>query len=518
MLKKMSHSAGVQQPRGEILFTTRFGYLFPELAKSDAAKLPVHPSTVGALKQLGNAMADIGTPSDEITTLNSNIPAVFTYLGQFIDHDITARTDRDTAVSRIGDDDQPGGENQPLDPDFIVENLFNGRRPQLDLDSVYGDGPGLLGIGTPSAMPDAEFLYDPLTLLLTVQEEGTFADLPRVERTAQIGDMRNDENVIVSQLHAAFLKFHNAIAQSLSPQLSPQSRYSRARQLVRWAYQYVVVHDYLKAVCAPAIVEEILLNGPRFYRPGFNDGEHFMPLEFSVAGFRFGHSMIRPFYQLNPTVQKKIMDILEVSRERPGEDDLLEQHSEGGYRLKSELQIDWENFVQFESQQPVRNLARRIDPLIAKGLFNLGFEEGPPGSILAHLAQRNLLRGFNLSIPTGQAIAKALGYKPLGQTELIDKEDNPQIRKALQTGGLIEATPLWFYVLREAAVQTGGNSLGVVGSTIVAETLIGLVKLDPNSYLNNGQHPVVEAGGIRVLPTRAPVASISDILEIAGVR
>jgi len=517
MLKNLSHADGVKQPQGEILFFTRFGYLFPELAASDAAKLPVHPNTIGALKQLGDAMADLGTPGEAIKSLDSHIPAVFTYLGQFIDHDITARTDRDSAVTRIGDDDQ-SGDNQPLDPSFVVANLFNGRRPQLDLDSVYGDGPGLLGNGVAGAMPDAAFLYDPETLLLKVQAAETFVDLPRAGRAAQIGDGRNDENIIVSQLHAAFLKFHNAIACGLPEHLSPQSRYTRARQLVRWAYQYVVVNDYLNAVCVPAIVEDILLNGPRFYRPGFNDGELFMPLEFSVAGFRFGHSMIRPFYQLNRDVQKKIMEILEVARERPEDSDLLEAHSEGCYRLKPELQVDWENFVAFISEEPVKNLARRIDPLIAKGLFELGFEEGPPGSILSHLAQRNLLRGYNLSIPTGQAIADALGYKPLGQDELVDCEENAAIRDALCAGGFVNATPLWFYVLREAAVQTGGNTLGAVGSAIVAETLIGLVKLDANSYLNNTQHPAVQLDGITVLPDCPPVSTIGDILTIAGVR
>lgn len=523
MLKHLSHAGGVK-PAEEILFSTPFGYMFPDLAANSAAKLSEQTATIRALLSLGNAMADPGEPhpGDEIPALNSNIPAVFTYLGQFIDHDITARTDRETGVSEIAGTDSNAAEIAPTPPEVVVQNLKNGRRPQLDLDSVYGDGPGLLGSGVAGSKTQAEFLYDPSTLLLNVQEGEGFIDLPRVQRAAQIGDMRNDENVMISQMHAAFLKFHNAIACSLPETLSPEQRYVQARQLVRWAYQYVVVNDYLNAVCASAIVGDVLLNGPRFYRPGFNDGALFMPLEFSVAGFRFGHSMIRPFYQLNRDTQAIIMNLLGVARERRaenGKEDLLEE-SYGQYRLKSKFMVDWENFVAFVSEEPVTNRARIIDPKIARGLFNMQLDGAPPNTMLSHLAQRNLLRGYSLSVPTGQAIARAMGYDPLDEAELIHNEADEAIREAIEEGGFGNRTPLWYYLLKEAAVQTQGNSLGAVGSTLVAETLIGLVKLDPNSYLNNAHHPAVQPDGIHVPASggEAVISTIADILVGAGLR
>lgn len=519
MLKHLSHAGGVK-PAEEILFSTPFGYMFPDLAAAESAKLPEQTATIRALLSLGTAMADDGTTDNEMADLNSNIPAIFTYLGQFIDHDITARTDRETGVSEIAGTDSNAAEITPVDPQTVVQQLKNGRRPQLDLDSVYGDGPGLLGPNAPGSHTQAQFLYEEDTLLLKVQSEPGFVDLPRVQRQAQIGDMRNDENLIVSQLHAAFLRFHNAIACSLPEHLSPQHRYIQARQLVRWAYQYVVVNDYLKAVCAHTIVDDILFNGPRFYRPGFNDGELFMPLEFSVAGFRFGHSMIRPFYELNRQVKKNIMDLLGVAKERQ-QNDLLEEFCHGQYRLRRELVVDWDNFVAFVSEEPVTNVARRIDPRIARGLFNLGLDNAPSGSMLAHLAQRNLLRSYSLSIPTGQAIAKAFGFTPLGSQELIDQEADRNLRAALEEGNFGDRTPLWYYVLKEAALQTNGNSLGAVGSSLVAETLIGLVKLDPNSYLNNAQHPAVQPDGIHLSKgygETAVISSIADILVFAGVR
>ena len=526
MLKNITHAGGINAAESgespeEILFNTPFNYLFPELVEQPENKLPVAASTIDALKNLGNAMADAGEPGQEIRELNSNIPSIFTYLGQFIDHDITARTDRETNISTIGDENDNVKEGlQPVPPQEIVNNLKNGRRPYLDLDSVYGDGPTLINNSPVGANTEADFLYEDGNLLLRLQEYDGLVDLPRSGRKAEIADMRNDENVIVSQLHAVFLKFHNVIASGLSPYLSPQQRYIKARQLVRWAYQYIVINEYLKAVCDCNIVENILLNGPFFFRPGITGGVVFMPLEFSVAGFRFGHSMIRPFYQLNRQTEETVMKLLGVSKEREPDQDLLEKVN-SQYRLKKAFGVDWDNFVPFAYGEPIPNLARKIDPKIAQGLFNLQLEGAGPNTFLSHLAQRNLVRGYSFSLPTGQAVAKAFGLKPLMKETLIDQEPDQQIKQALEAGNFGNCTPLWYYILKEAALQTEGNSLGVVGSSIVAETLIGLVKADPNSYLNNFQDPAVQHDGIHITTSTGEivvVSTIGDIIACAGLR
>ncbi|MDY7020853.1 MAG: heme peroxidase family protein [Cyanobacteriota bacterium] len=528
MLKNISHAGGVnpkentEQAEEEILFSTPFGYLFPDLVigeNTESNKLPVDRSTIPALKKLGDAMADLGDPNQELKKFNSNIPSVFTYLGQFIDHDITARTDRETAVSIINIGDDVNDSLQPSDPELILKKLKNGRRPQLDLDSIYGDGPGLLPGGKVGTQTDAQFLYDSETLLLKIQEQDNFIDLPRQGRKAKIADMRNDENVIISQLHAAFLKFHNEVATNLPKHLSPQSRYTYARQLVRWCYQYIVINDYLRAVCEPNIVDDILLNGPRFYRSGCTGGEVFMPLEFSVAGFRFGHSMIRPFYQLNRQSQVKIMNLLGVSRERPEDSDLLENRG-GEYTLKEDFRVNWGNFVRFVYGQPIPNVARRIDPRLSQGLFDLQLDGARANTFMSHLAQRNLVRGYSLSLPTGQKAAMAFGLKPLTKEDLIEKETDQKLKSALEDGNFGERTPLWYYILKEAALQTDGSTLGALGSSIVAETLIGLVKQDPNSYLNHFHHPAVRRNGIRIprpYGRTAIINSIGDLLVYAGV-
>ncbi|ERT05265.1 animal heme peroxidase family protein [Lyngbya aestuarii BL J] len=530
MLKNISHAGGVnpqakerREQTEEILFSTPFGYMFPDLVmgeNTEANKLPVASNTVPALKMLGDAMADLGEAGAEMKKFNSTIPSVFTYLGQFVDHDITARTDRETEISMISIGDNANDELKPIDPQIILNKLKNGRRPQLDLDSLYGDGPALIPGGKVGANTEAQFLYEDESLLLKVQDLGKFVDLPRADRKAKIADMRNDENVIISQLHAAFLKFHNVIACTLPKHLSPQSRYIYARQFVRWCYQYVVINDYLRAVCDPNIVDDILLNGPRFYLPGFSGNSVFMPLEFSVAGFRFGHSMIRPFYQLNRQSQVKIMNLLGVSKDRPQESDLLEKNGDN-YQLKKSFSVDWENFVRFVPDEPIPNVARKIDPKISQGLFDLQLDGVRANTFMSHLAQRNLVRGYSLSLPTGQKMAKAFGFQPLTKEDLIDKEPNEKLKQALEYGNFGDRTPLWYYILKEAALQTGGNTLGAVGSSIVAETLIGLVKQDPNSYLNHLHNPAVRPNGIRIprLYGRASIInSIGDILSCAGVR
>jgi hypothetical protein len=489
----------------EILFHTRFNYMFPLLAANPECLLPAGANTQGALLALGTAMAtdDIAQPND------SAIPAVFTYLGQFIDHNITAQTDREIGISRIATPDGNVMDLTPLRSAEVAEKLINGRRPQLDLDSVYGDGPRL-GTGDNLGETEADVLFDHKTKLFRTVSIAPGFDVPRQDDgTAIIADMRNNENLNVSQMHCAFLVFHNKVAGALPASLSPDQRYIRARRLVRWAYQYIVVNDYLRTVCDPIVVEDILTNGNRYYST--DSDVAFMPLEFSVASFRFGHSMIRPRYNLNPThtglTGLPLSEILSVSS-------LLD----GSKKLKSEYIIEWHNFAPITGK-PNPQMARRIDPLISSNLGTLPNKlpgsNIPVGALLQHLARRNLLRGYLLSIPTGQAIAEAMDIHPLSQKDLTNGVPPGPIADAIVGGGFDTATPLWFYVLQEAKCQQNGNHLGSVGSRIVAETLVGLVRMDPASYLNNLQDPVIKPNGIEVAAGHV-IGTIGELLMYSG--
>ncbi|WP_420628413.1 peroxidase family protein [Candidatus Leptofilum sp.] len=515
MFSKVSHLEGLVE-EDEVLFSTPFDYFFPEAARSEACLLPTSEATWEILKHLADCMGDPGNP-DELPAedLDSTIPAIFTYFGQFIDHDLTARTDRDGSVTAIGN----GASVLPLNPDEVVSNLRNGRRPTLDLDSVFGDGPALVA----GAKTQSQILFDDaLRMHVYENEDGNHFDLPRGKRVnaegnisypAIIADARNDENVMISQLQTAFIKFYNAIYDTL-PGTNPEG-YIQARQLASWAYQHVVIHDYLKNVCDPNIVEDTLLNGPRFIGASVGRAGSFMPLEFSVAAFRFGHSMIRSSYELNNlTGNLELLDLLETGN-KP--DNFEQVDPDGSHQLISEWVIDWNKFVGADAQK-----ARKIDAKIARGLFSLG----RTGPILKHLARSNLVRGYNLSIPIGQAMCDAFGIFPLQPNQILDCGDVEDDCKAtsLNESWVDYRTPLWYYILREAAVQQDGNRLGELGSRIVSETIINLIKQDPNSFFNNCCHPAVEKDangnvtGVRVAEgENGLIATLQDILVFAGV-
>lgn len=508
--------------------STPFGYMFKGLqGRYPGAHLPVEPAAgvVASLKALGTAMVDQRSdPADA----DSAVPPIYTYWGQFLDHDLTANTDRDDDISIT---DLP---LQPLQPERVLRKLRNLREPRLNLDSVYGNGPEHSG-------KKDQVLYDGDGLQIE-EELSPFpfpdqvalagADLPRLEQKAQIGDGRNDENLIVAQLHLAFLKFHNQVLTWLDAhpdtEVPGDGRLARARQLVEWHYQWVTVHDFLKTIARPEDVDGLL---DRTIEPVFELREDtepekvFMPLEFSVAAYRFGHSMIRAAYDWNENFGAP------GSRESSAPFEFLFLFTgNGGLAGQSTLPGNWP--AQFErltgaeprpaqpqadgSPDPVpARFARKIDTRIAPPLATLaneGEQDGVPNSsdrirrILKRLAVRNLLRGYRLGIPTGQAVARELGITPLSREELLSfpdpsaQEASP-VDDALVDGGFLEDTPLWFYVLREAEVVEQGERLGPVGSRIVTETIIGQLRADPTSFVNQGWDPskgVTTDGGQQV--------------------
>src|SRR5262249_40927011 len=142
----------------------------------------------------GNLIPRATPESETDDEENFGIAAGYTYLGQFIDHDITF--DPASSLQR---------QNDP-------EALIDYRTPRLDLDNIYGRGPA-----------DQPYILEEGVILLRWGgpptrngKKSTARDLPRIKGTAIIGDKRNDENVIVSQLQGVFLQFHNVVAERLT--------------------------------------------------------------------------------------------------------------------------------------------------------------------------------------------------------------------------------------------------------------------------------------------------------------
>jgi heme peroxidase len=521
--------------------TTPFGYLFDSIKNDPAAHLPADdPATVAAvveaLRALGKALAEEPLPTDDVfgSAGNSTIPTVFTYLGQFVDHDLTANTDRGNELGNVSDFGL-----HPVAPDEVTEKLRNLRLPQLNLDSVYGDGPTFPGEPTTAAAD----LYDGIKLKVgTVAlaansgapaiagvriplEADLARDLPRdADGLATIGDARNDENLIVAQLHTAFLRFHNATVDWVRAHEShadERAVFTRAQQLARWHYQWIVVNDFLPTIALPGVVDQVLVEGNTLFEK--RAGEVYMPLEFSVAAYRFGHSMVRGGYDFNRNFGRP-------GRNRPSAtfNLLFTFTGRGGFFGATDVLpfnwvIEWDRFVETDPRFP-DHFARKIDTNLAPPLFTMANEVQGVGDttpdeirihdILERLAVRNLLRGYQLSLPTGQAVARALNLTPLSSAELkLDNSD--AINEALTSGGFLERTPLWYYVLKEAEVRADGNSLGELGSRIVVETIVGQVRNDDDSYLSRTPEWTPEQG-VR-LPDGQPVRTIKDLLRFAGV-
>ncbi|MUN63221.1 peroxidase [Kocuria sediminis] len=453
---------GVGAPRGSDIAITagrakegRFGVMFK--------KLPAFAPSDELLADLAQQMVDRTPPLADVSLSNDgfdnpDIPAGYAYLGQFIDHDMTL--------------DRTPMPLQEVDP----KGLTNFDTPFFELGSVYGRGP--------AADPQLYEPADPRRLRIGRNHDG-FPDLPRnPDGMAVIGDHRNDENLIVAQFHLTFLQLHNKL-------VDEGRTFDEAQRLVRWHFQWLIVHDFLPRIAGKTLVGSMLRprrGGPtgvdcKFYKPG-NLTRPMMPIEYSVAAYRFGHSMIRAEYEMHDAVTIPFFG-------NPSHD------LRGSRPLPTIARADWNYFfdVPGMSVPDDRNMTRLIDTKLA-----LPLDELPPtvvqhvdGAILS-LAHRNLLRGKRLGLPAGQDVARAMGVAPI-----------PNDRLGLTDPRWNGRAPLWFYVLKEAELL-GGRTLGPVGGRIVAEVILGILSLDRTSFLNapNGW-----------APERTPFQS-GDFLEMAG--
>jgi hypothetical protein len=409
-----------------------FGRMFGDLE-------PLNQQTNDELRELAQGMLE------EQPTIDNpkGTAAGITFFGQFIDHDLTL----DTAP-------QP---DAPVD----VNTLVNGRTFAFDLDSVYGGGP-----------QQSPQLYDGDKFKLGVATDGVSPDLPRNNGTAILVEPRNDENLIIAQIHLSFLRLHNELVdQGMS--------FDEAHDTVVNAYRYVVLNDYLPQIVGQDAVDAALKQPVKkgFYQPGKDTP--FTPVEFAVAAFRFGHSQVRNAYNIND----------ESGGVRVFDPVLPDLH--GGRQLPANLIIDFDNFfseLPREADDGPALIGRAIDTNISLSLFQLPIPgaEGGGDNVLAF---RNLLRAKFYDMPSGEAVAEAMGFEPL-------RDANGNLVPPL----FPEGTPLWFYILREAEVTSGGAELGPVGGGIVAEVFVDLLRSDDQG----GKHqkkinlPDVSGGDFRI--------------------
>lgn len=431
---------------------SKYGRLFSDLPAPSAGE--------GLLLALGRSGAVMDDRSEAEEGDNDCIPAGWTFFGQFIAHDITA-------------------DRSALSHHAVAERLTNFRAPRLDLEAVYAFGP--------SGSPYLFDLNDADKLLLGINDAGRPDDLPRNSQgRALTGDPRNDVHTFVAQLHVAFLKFHNAVVDWLRGRGTPSGDvFEEARRLVRWHYQWITAHEFLPLTVGQELVDDILANGPRFYRPGAHPT---IPVEFSDGAYRYGHSQIRAIYQLNDRASGNVFP-----------------DCAGACPVPAARTIDWRYFFDLDPARPPQP-TRRIDARLVHSLIAL-----PPAVVgeteipeYHSLAVRDLLRGAALDLPSGEAVARVMGVPPLTDEEIG--------LTALGIGWQGE-TPFWYYTLKEAEVREAGERLGPVGGRTVAEVLLGLLDADPTSYRGLRPDWRPELPG-----ARANEFTMADLLRFAGAR
>lgn len=403
----------------EALSGSSYRRLFPDLPRFSA-----DDAFLFALGRAGG-LCDCKSDVDDEASLGRDA-AGWPFFGQFIAHDITA----DRSAIRHG-----------VDP----RELQNARSPRLNLECLYGDGP----IGHP-------FLFerqDPAKILLGANGH----DLQRnSEGTAIIGDPRNDSHVFMSQMHLSFAHAHNAFVDAARRRSIPDDHvFETAARELRWHYQSVITREFLPRLLGAELSRTILKGDRRFYRP---DGAAFIPLEFADAAYRYGHSQIRHRYQVTA-------DALPV----PLFPDLI------GFKPVAESnQVDWAVMFDMPGHKPAQR-AKKIDGRLSSSLIALPV--ALTGALAVEefhsLAVRDLERGEGVGLPSGEAVAKALGVEPLTRGEI-----------GVASTGWQSDTPLWYYILREADVRGRGDHLGPVGGRIVGEVLVGLLTDDMTSVLH----------------------------------
>jgi hypothetical protein len=480
---RCAHAHGIHaEPRGH------YSRLFARPAK------PILRDQEDKLIELGKAMRY------EVEREGTLTPRVgYTYFGQFLGHDLTHDT-------------------TPLEGPYVPpEQTPNYRTPSFDLDHIYGGGP-----------EKSPFLYEGEAGAETFKigattPTGYRRDLPVEHGMVLIGDLqdtRNLDNLILRQLHVVFLKFHNEAIRQLGSHpptitgvenLGPGTLFERAQRLVRWHYQWIVRHDFL-----PRIVHTDVWSYQhrRSARHSESQDSYAIPIEFSLAAFRFGHSMVRNAYRLNCRQKRVVIGELMALGQKASP-------------IPDDYMIEWGTFFDGLPTSGPQASSSFIDTSISRAMHGLSASTirlsnklEPPDP--SNLPVRTLLRGARAGLPAGQEVAETLlAHGKLSPddrltTSQLTQDTCDRSGSVLREMGLEQDTPLFYYLLKEAELTAAGLTLGPIGSHIVSEVIQGALEADPDSYMSI-------VGSKWRLPswrfpggTKRPVNSLIGVINLVG--
>jgi hypothetical protein len=475
---------------------------------------------------------------------NPDIPSGYTYLLQFIAHDMA-----DSVVSLS------------IDGDSLCPGFRNARSAPLLLDTLYGSGPdeypqayefrstdaniprSYLRLGPPSAIPPPAG-YCPFRDIArsapnsndqgqpALQPADPCAPVERWLTEAMLADPRNDAHALISQLTVLFQLLHNHILGEIEkatphePASSQERRelaYRRfrcARLIVTLVYRNILKTDVLDKILDKNIYADYVTYGraPR-------DSAEGIPLEFTFGAFRFGHAMVRPSYMTNTEHDRTTDFALQLSS----------QQLPGKLPVTADWFVDWARFFSTTPDRPgephvQRNFSKVIGPHYA-GFLERG--KNIPGG----LALRDLLSASYaglLSVAALSARMRCEGFpvdeydkwrEPL-RAWLLQK-DSPFGPDGADPQRVIDDPPLPFFVLFEASHANGGRRLGPIGSIVVAETVLGAMRRNPLGIEERGapqKNPIVNCGrlffgkddGDRVSSSLSGVARVATMPQLLG--
>ena len=500
------------KPRSE------YCYLFPDLADDPKVGCFAGTDEAGTIKRLKAFEEATHLPVNPPAALLMQLPAAYTYFGQFLNHDLSAPVGsvlQDPThilpAGVIGAADPPGLDlSRRADRATILARIVNEQASPLMLGSLYGDWPDTHDPAV-AALFDADGLrfrlarteaaapqvfsdidIDPAAVI----HDSNSPDLPRRDGAALIADRRNDGNLILSQMHLAFLRVHNRAVVALTPTIRDRTACFRAaRHLVTLHYHWLILNDFLPRLLSRAVLARPLDEWqPRLDTP------RTVPMEFTTAAFRFGHSMVGRAYDFNANFgaggriapAASLTDLFRFTSAQN-----MGQAGQPTRQVPDHWVIDWDRMTAGRSTggRAAHGGAERIDLHFAPDMLNVAGDATLPdhGSILF----RNLLRGFHRRIPFGQQLAQACGHRPL-DPDLIRRAlpadpspsgDFASQRAAAEGLGMIEETPAWLYFLCESKSLERGERIGPTASTIIADTIVGLMQTEPGALLqHDGGH------------------------------
>ena len=372
-------------------------------------------------------------------TLARKLPAGYTYLGQFLAHELVPR------------------------PKLVT------RSRKLDLDSLYGTNP----VEDGSSDRYIDWSTGRLRARLV---SGYEVDLPRDEQgKVTIPEIRNDDQVILSQLHLLLIRFHNRLVDELESELSPLEKFELAKRGVWATLCRIVFEDYLPRICQPNVFNAVFAEGRQFI--AMPESDTLLPLELTHAALRFGHSQVRRSYKLNSAHAVVSLDSI-FCQDQP---------------IKEELVIDdWQRFFADGSQT-----AAIIDLRIADGVAGSG----------PNIVDLNLQAGFRVGLCSAVELVHAFHAEDIGVVpEIHFSVERVKEKSIFERHARIEELPIWPFVLLEASeCESLGDRLGPLGSLLLCETLRNAVSEQDRMLLEQYQ--------ISVFHELAVLDSMSSLID-----